>query len=217
MAGVRGIVGVQLCSGFRSKGNCGEGSPPPAVKSLPRGSSCESDSIQKNNVLAVQSKHNAVKGRELTARQQLELEVQMLLEEQRQEAANWLKDELLPENIVVVESKRHLKELICSEDYAACIVNFTSPECHACTSLWPKLVQLAEQNPSIMFAKVNTALPEMVDIAEGLSVPKLPWFLIFQGGVSNMVASFTANVTTLNVLRAEISRVKECMDAGCAF
>jgi len=34
---------------------------------------------------------------------------------------------------------------------------------------------------------------------------------------SELVANFTANLSTIDVLRAEISNVKECMDPGCEF
>ena len=60
---------------------------------------------------------------------------------------------------------------------------------------------------------MNTADEGLMKIAEGLKVQKLPWFLLFSSG--EMVASLTANISTFDVLRAEIASLKECTDPEC--
>ena len=84
-----------------------------------------------------------------------------------------------------------------------------------------KINALAEQNDDILFAKVNTADEGMAEVAAGLGVPSLPYFLLYSraGEDSNeekeLVSSFTANLSTIDVLRAEISSVKVCLGPGC--
>lgn len=148
------------------------------------------------------------------ARRQLELEVQALLRKEKEKESKWIRQGDIPENVVFVESKEHLKTLVMQNVHAAVVVDFFSAECHACKSMWPKIKQLAEQNESVLFAKINTSEPEMAEIADGLNVSKLPWFLIFQGE-GDMVASFTANLKTFNVLRTEVSLAKERAEESC--
>ena len=154
---------------------------------------------KKSNVLPVSS-----------ARRALEEEVQRLLEQEKSRYGS-----KSVENLQLVTSKDHLKSLVFSKEHVATLVAFGSTGCHACRSMESKLVGLAEQNPDIMFAKVNTASPGMAEIAEGLGVPKLPYFLMYNGTERELVASFTANLSTIDVLRAEISNVKECSGPGC--
>lgn len=176
-----------------------------------------------NNVLMTKKKRHSQgekntsipSGESVTeARRQLELEVQALLEKEKEKESKWIRQGDIPHNIVFVESKEHLKRLVMQDVHAAVVVNFFSAECHACKSMWPKIKQLAEQNDTVLFAKINTSEPGMADIADGLSVSKLPWFLIFQGE-GDMVASFTANLKTFNVLRTEVSLAKERAEASC--
>lgn len=48
-----------------------------------------------------------------------------------------------------------------------------------------------------------------------LGVTKLPFFQLWRD--CDIVASFTANVTTVSALRAEIAAHKVCTDPGCAL
>lgn len=176
-------------------------------------------STASNNVLLTkkrpQLKDQGTKTLPVTeARRQLELEVQTLLRKEKENESKWIRKGDIPKNIVFVESKEHLKTLVMQNVHAAVVVDFFSAECHACKSMWPKIKQVAEQNDSVLFAKINTSEPEMAEIADGLNVSKLPWFLIFQGE-GDMVASFTANLKTFDVLRTEVSLAKERAEESC--
>ena len=116
-------------------------------------------------------------------------------------------------NYRLVESKTHLKSLVNSEAHQATLVVFGSSACRSCRSIEAKIASLAGDNEDILFAKVNTAAEGMAEIAEGLGVPSLPYFLIYSQ--KELVSSFTANISTIDILRAEISSVKECMGPGC--
>lgn len=161
-------------------------------------------SSTKSNVLVKKS----------TKREQMESEVKALIAKQQQKDSARFHKGCSVENMVAVTDRKHLKELVCDIGYRATVVIFGSPECRSCMAMVPKLTQLAKQNDDIMFAKVNAIHPKLRDIVEGLHVPKVPWFLIFQGP-DKMVASFTANLNTIDVLRAEISSVKDCLDPHC--
>lgn len=56
---------------------------------------------------------------------------------------------------------------------------------------------------------------ELAELGQGMGVTHLPWFHLFRGG--DLVASFSANVTTAEKLKAEIATHKACTVAGCAF
>jgi len=157
----------------------------------------------KGNVLSV-SGTPALRSHE--SRQAIEQEVQKLLEKENA----WYTDEA-PPNVVNVESEKHLKSLVMSEKDV--VVDFFSPGCLGCKAMWPKVKKLAHQNPEIIFAKVNTMDEGLMKIADGLKVQKLPWFLLFSCG--EMVASLTANLSTFDVLRAEIASLKECTEPEC--
>jgi thiol-disulfide isomerase/thioredoxin len=163
-------------------------------------------SSTKSNVLVKKS----------TKREQMESEVRALIAKQQEKDSKRFHKGCTVENMVAVTHRKHLKDLVCDVSYRATVVIFGSPECRSCMAMVPKLTQLAKQNDDIMFAKVNAIDKELRDIVEGLRVPKVPWFLIFQGK-DKMVASFTANLNTIDVLRAEISNVKECLDHRCSL
>ena len=63
--------------------------------------------------------------------------------------------------------------------------------------------------------QVNTEDPGMRELAMNLGVSKLPYFQLWRE--SDIKASFTANVTTVSGLRAEIASHKSCTDPGCAL
>lgn len=165
----------------------------------------------KSNVVVLKTKDEVT-----DERHRLEMEVKMLLKEDDSWCVN---DRDVPKNIIHVTSPKHLKSLIMNPEELriGVVVDFFAPSCNACKSMWPKLKQLASQNQEIVFAKVDTSKKELSAMAEGLNVPKLPWFLIFQGSAGDLRSSFTANLTTLDVLRAEISSLKECTDPHCVL
>lgn len=120
------------------------------------------------------------------------------------------------ENMIQITSPKQFKKVVLglSED-SIVLADFFSPQCHACKTMWPKLKQIAESNPDVTFAMINTALRPMLEMAEGFKVSKLPWFMIFEGGTGSQLASFTANISTISTLRAELAAAKACTDPMC--
>lgn len=147
------------------------------------------------------------------AKKAMELEVKALLAEDN----GWhLNNPDVPDNMICIESEEQLKDIVMnSSAKSAVVVDFFSPGCNACKAMWPKLKKTAAQNSEITFAKVDASNEALRNIVEGLKVTKLPWFLIFEGSTGNLMASFTANLSTFDVLRAEISSMKKCTDKNC--
>jgi len=147
-------------------------------------------------------------------KQQLQLEVLKALEQED----NWWRQGDTPSNVVTTTSPKHFKSLILGASPETIVVSyFFSPSCNACRTLYPKLLQIAKNNKEVLFVKCNTAETKIASLAEGLLVSKIPWFVIFSGGPdAGQLASFTANLATVDSLRVEISGAKECTAPECA-
>ena len=63
--------------------------------------------------------------------------------------------------------------------------------------------------------QVNVESPEMRALGEGMQLYSLPWFHTFIGGA--LVSSFSANLHTVDKLRAEVAASKACTDPGCSM
>ena len=61
--------------------------------------------------------------------------------------------------------------------------------------------------------QVNVDTEEMRELGQGMQVAHLPWFHLFLAG--DLRASFSANVTSVATLRAEIAANKPCTDPAC--
>ena len=119
-------------------------------------------------------------------------------------------------NLLTAASAKEFKSIVLSAAPSTLVVaDFFSPSCHACRSMWPKLKQVAANSPDVTFVKIDTAQAEGAALADGLGVSKLPWFVFFEGGSGEQVASFTANLATINTLRAEIAGRAPCTDEHC--
>lgn len=148
----------------------------------------------------------------LPRREQLQLEARRALEA----ADSWWKAGPPAPNVAVATSPQHFKSLVVdAPPHSIVVAYFFSPQCHACKSLYPKLRQIAASNSDVTFVKVNAAAPPMADLVQGLQVAKLPWFTVFAAGSGEQLASFTANVSTVSTLRAEIAAAKECTAPEC--
>jgi thioredoxin-like negative regulator of GroEL len=147
-------------------------------------------------------------------KQQLQMEVLRALEKED----NWWRQGDSPSNVVATTSPKHFKSLILGTSPETIVVSyFFSPTCNACRTLYPKLLQIAKNNKEVLFVKCNTAETKIASLADGLKVNKIPWFVIFSGGPeAGQLASFTANLATVDSLRAEISGAKECTAPECA-
>ena len=131
---------------------------------------------------------------------------------------NWWRQGDIPDNMISTTSPKHFKSCIMGANPDSVVVAyFFSPTCNACRTLYPKLLQIAKNNKEVLFVRCNTAEEKIASRAEGLQVSKIPWFVIFSGGPDAAeVASFTANLSTVDTLRAEISGAKECTAPECS-
>jgi thiol-disulfide isomerase/thioredoxin len=93
------------------------------------------------------------------------------------------------------------------------VVDFFTPWCNACRRLFPALCKVAENNPDVLFLKVNGGDSALGKFVESLAVDKLPYFHFYRDG--SLQAHFAANLTKINLLRAEIAALKECKEASC--
>jgi hypothetical protein len=61
--------------------------------------------------------------------------------------------------------------------------------------------------------QVNTAEAPLQELAWGMGVERLPFFMFFRDG--QLITSFSANTSTVSHLRAEIASHAICSDPGC--
>lgn len=188
----------------------------PKIGQHPRDVRASAESIGRSNVVVGPTsnvRELASAGVGLTRRQQLELEVRGLLEVED----GWWKQEGCTDNVLTATSPQHFKSIVLDAPATSIVVAyFFGPQCNACRTLWPKLTKIAANNQDVTFIKINTMEKKLVDLADGLRVSKLPWFLIFEAKTGKQVASFTANVTSVSTLRAEIAGAKACTSPQCA-
>lgn len=112
-----------------------------------------------------------------------------------------------PPNLQMLESPGKLHEAIAAAG-GLVVVDFFTSWCTACRRLYPKLKQIAENNPDVIFIKVNAGTDALREMAEAMNVTQLPFFHFYRGG--ELVTKFAANLTRVNRLRAEIAANKDC-------
>ncbi|KAL4442958.1 hypothetical protein ABPG77_008449 [Micractinium sp. CCAP 211/92] len=126
----------------------------------------------------------------------------------------WQDDADAPANFITARTPAEYKALIMgAAPTQLVVVDYLKPSCNACRRLSPKLKQIAASNPETLFIKVNVDTEEMRELGEGMQVAHLPWFHLFLAG--DLRASFSANVTSVATLRAEIAANKLCTDPAC--
>lgn len=147
------------------------------------------------------------------------LELQKQAQQLLQADDSWHTAGPLPPNVTAVTSPRHLKSLLLNAPADSLIVvDFFAPHCNGCRTLWPKIKQIAGNNPDVLFLTVNTAEPGLQDLGLNLGVAKLPWFQLYSGGPDfQLVSSFTATLAKVDMIRAEISAYKACPDPMCSM
>ncbi|KAK9804101.1 hypothetical protein WJX73_007533 [Symbiochloris irregularis] len=111
-----------------------------------------------------------------------------------------------PKNFVTASSPQHLRDIL-STVGSLVVADYFSSWCTACRSLFPKLRQLAENNPDVLFVKVNIGSPDLSDMAQRMGISSLPYFQFYKDG--KVATQFTANLLSVNRLRAAISANKD--------
>lgn len=126
----------------------------------------------------------------------------------------WSADDARPANMVAPASPSQFKQLVVGAgEGRLVVVDYFKPSCNGCRTLYPKLKQVAANNPEALFVKVNTDAPAFRELSQGMGVASLPWFQLFRDGA--LLSSFTANVASIGVLRAEVAARKACDSPGC--
>ncbi|KAF3597275.1 hypothetical protein DY000_02026339 [Brassica cretica] len=83
------------------------------------------------------------------------------------------------------------------------VLDFYSPGCGGCKSLHPKICQLAESNPNVMFLKVNQE--ELRTMCHGLNVHVLPFFKFYRGAEGKL-CSFSCTIATINKFKKALDK-----------
>lgn len=96
--------------------------------------------------------------------------------------------------MIEIHSAQELVHSLANAGDALVVVNFYSPGCGGCKALHPKLCQIAELYPSIIFLKVN--YEELRSMSQSLHIHVLPFFRVYRGA-EGRVCSFSCTNTTV--------------------
>jgi len=141
---------------------------------------------------------DAIKRREEAEKRRLQLNAQA--------RRGWWHSPEVP-NMFLINTKADLNTAL--EEYSQrglVIINYFAPNCVGCKTLFPKLKQIASRNADVSFLKVNVSEEELFSVAESRGVSKVPFFQIMDG--DKVVSEFSANLQTVDKLRAEIAAGK---------
>ncbi|CAN7080301.1 unnamed protein product [Brassica oleracea var. botrytis] len=98
-------------------------------------------------------------------------------------------------NMSEIHSANHLVDSLLNAGDRLVVLDFYSPGCGGCKSLHPKICQLAESNPNVMFLKVNQE--ELRTMCHGLNVHVLPFFKFYRGAEGKL-CSFSCTIATVS-------------------
>ncbi|CAK0751164.1 hypothetical protein CVIRNUC_002047 [Coccomyxa viridis] len=103
-----------------------------------------------------------------------------------------------PENMVGVSSVQQFVDELATAGDRLVIVDFYAKWCNACRSVFPKLCQMAQDNPDIVVLKID--FDENRDVVKPLAIKVLPYFHFYRGA-EGRVAAFSASVSKIQRLR----------------
>ncbi|VYS71074.1 unnamed protein product [Arabidopsis thaliana] len=106
-------------------------------------------------------------------------------------------------NMLEIQSANHLVDSLLNAGDRLVVLDFYSPGCGGCKSLHPKICQLAETNPNVMFLKVNQE--ELRTMCHGLNVHVLPFFKFYRGA-EGKVCSFSCTIATINKFKKALDK-----------
>ncbi|XP_010546157.1 PREDICTED: thioredoxin-like 1-2, chloroplastic [Tarenaya hassleriana] len=107
------------------------------------------------------------------------------------------------QNMLEIRSAQHLVDSLMNAGDRLVVVDFYSPGCGGCKSLHPKIYQLAESNPGVLFLKVNQE--ELRAMCHGLNVHVLPFFRFYRG-VDGKLCSFSCTIATINKFKNALAK-----------
>lgn len=107
-------------------------------------------------------------------------------------AQKWWEKGLQP-NMKEVMGAQHLVDSLLSSGDKLVVVDFFSPGCGGCKALHPKICQLAEMNPDVLFLQVN--YEEHKSMCYALNVHVLPFFRFYRGAHGRLCSFSCTNAT----------------------
>lgn len=113
----------------------------------------------------------------------------------------WKKN--LKANMIEIHSAQELVQSLVNAGDTLVVVDFYSPGCGGCKALHPKICQIAELYPSVIFLKVN--YEEMRSMCESLHIHVLPFFRFYRGA-EGRVSSFSCTNATIKKFKDAISK-----------
>eukprot|EP00854_Cymbomonas_tetramitiformis_P011889 gene11889-14042_t len=113
-----------------------------------------------------------------------------------------------PENLVEPESEEGIFQLLASaanwgpeNERRLVVFEFYAPWCHGCKSQFPKFKQIAEQNPNVLFVKINFDTHHT--FCKRMGVSGLPLVMFFSGAAGK-VEAFNCNLSKMSLLREKL-------------
>jgi thioredoxin-like negative regulator of GroEL len=92
-----------------------------------------------------------------------------------------------------------------------CVAKFFTEDCFSCRTLDQKFRKIAQENPDILFAKINGSNQDLVPLFTELNVTRVPWLIFFRDGKIVSEFSISLNPEKLAQLRAELSSQKRAV------
>ncbi|WJX32054.1 hypothetical protein P8452_20425 [Trifolium repens] len=117
-------------------------------------------------------------------------------------ALKWWKKNLKT-NMIEIHSAQELVYSLVNAGDALVVVDFYSPGCGGCKALHPKICQIAELNPSVIFLKVN--YDELRSMCQCLHIHVLPFFRFYRGAEGRL-CSFSCTNATIKKFKDAIAK-----------
>ncbi|XP_006658147.1 thioredoxin-like 1-1, chloroplastic [Oryza brachyantha] len=117
-------------------------------------------------------------------------------------AMRWWERGLQP-NMREIESAQDLADSLLNARDKLVVVDFFSPGCGGCRALHPKIAQLAEKNPEVLFLQVN--YEKLKSMCYSLHVHVLPFFRFYRGA-QGRVSSFSCTNATIKKFKDALAK-----------
>jgi len=96
----------------------------------------------------------------------------------RRRSSNSNNRDVLPDNLIVVNTLPQYKAAVGDEAEKICVVRFFAPWCKACRAIQPMFYRLSQQYPDVKFVEVPVTEKNSA-LHQGLGVPSLPFGHIY--------------------------------------
>eukprot|EP00798_Chlamydomonas_sp_ICE-L_P018060 gene18060-24484_t len=133
--------------------------------------------------------------REAEERHRAREEERRLEKEQEAAGVSWFQSDDAPENMRLVNSLTVMAKWmkLAADSNKLLVADFFTPDCYSCKSLYPKLKQIAKENPDVLFAKLNGQDEKLSPYFETVGVKKVPFFRLYRD--HKLVSSFSASLS----------------------